>query len=138
MAKFTVSLLALLLLLGSAAAVEIQNPGESRGRCRQEIEGQRLSSCRQYLRDGSRCDTTPQNEGGGWREAFPQCCEELEQINQRCRCEALKQVAWEQRQAGELQERELGEMLRTAQSLPSLCRISSQYCDNIGEESPMF
>ncbi|XP_057770094.1 2S seed storage albumin protein-like [Salvia miltiorrhiza] len=134
MAKFALSLLSLLLLLASAAAVGITNPI---GRCRGEIERQRLSSCQQYLIDGSRFDSTPQEEGRGWREAFPRCCDELEQINQQCRCEAVKQVAMEQREAGALQGREMREMMQTAQRLPSLCRISPQYCDNIGER-PMF
>lgn len=100
MATFPVCMLTLIVLLAAVAAfattttttVEIVNSGESRGRCRQQIERQRLSSCEQYLRDSSRFELMPENEGGGWREEFPRCCEELEQINEQCRCEAVKQV----------------------------------------------
>ncbi|KAL6523114.1 hypothetical protein OROHE_016409 [Orobanche hederae] len=67
--------------------------GESRG-CREQIDRQRLSSCREYLRDSSRFESMtmmPENERSGWREEFPRCCEELEQINEKCRCQAIKQ-----------------------------------------------
>ncbi|KAK6150752.1 hypothetical protein DH2020_015684 [Rehmannia glutinosa] len=144
MARFTVCMVTLVVLLAAAAVsayhsatttttVEIvADRGESR-RCREQIERQRLSSCRQYLRDSSRFESSmPENERGGWREAFPRCCDELEQINEQCRCEAVKQVAQQQRQAGGLQGREMREMLKTAQSLPSLCRISPQSCQIIG------
>lgn len=102
MASFTVPIITLaLVLLASAAAtttaaVEIVNlvDDQSARECLQEIEGQRLSSCRNYLRDSSKFPVTmPRSEGGGrWREEFPRCCEELEQITQHCRCQAIAQV----------------------------------------------
>ncbi|KAL1538970.1 2S albumin seed storage protein-like [Salvia divinorum] len=136
MAKFALSLLPLLLLLASTtAAVEILNPSS---RCSREIDRQRLSSCRQYLKEGSRFDWTREGESSrGWREAFPRCCDELERINQQCRCEAVKQVVREHQSAG-VQGQQMREMLQTAQSLPSLCRISPQYCDNIGQSTTMI
>ncbi|KAL7141978.1 hypothetical protein ABFS83_08G091000 [Erythranthe nasuta] len=150
MVKLTLGIVTLTVVLLAAAAatatrttttVEIVNvvaaEESSPQGCRQEIERQRLSSCREYLTDSSRF--LPGNEGGrGWREEFPRCCEELQQITQQCRCQAVKQVAQEQRQAGRLQGREIGEMLQTAQSLPSLCRISPHYCQNFEGPTIMF
>ncbi|KAL2557649.1 2S albumin [Forsythia ovata] len=102
------------------------NPGLSQ-RCQQEIQKQQqLNSCQQYLRQSSKF-----TEGqGGWREEFPRCCEQLEQIDEQCRCEGIKQVVQQQKQRRELQGREMREMLETAQSLPSLCRFNPpQRCE---------
>ncbi|KAL7102024.1 hypothetical protein ACP275_08G093600 [Erythranthe tilingii] len=150
MVKLTLGIVTLtvLVLLAAAATatrttttVEIVNvvaeeSSQAQQGCGQEIERQRLSSCREYLTDSSRF--VPENEGGrGWLEEFPRCCEELQQISQHCRCQAVKQVAQEQRQEGRLQGREIREMLKTAQSLPTLCRISSHYCQNLGGRDPL-
>ncbi|KAL6498054.1 hypothetical protein OROGR_028451 [Orobanche gracilis] len=74
------------VLLTYQSKGETLDRGESRG-CREQIDMERLSSCREYLRDSSRFE----NERSGWREEFPRCCEELEQVNERCRCQAIKQ-----------------------------------------------
>ncbi|KAL8477532.1 hypothetical protein ACS0TY_029719 [Phlomoides rotata] len=84
------------------------------GRCGQQIEGQRLSSCQRYLRDSSRCEVSPEGiEGGGWREEFPRCCDVLEKINESRRCEAVKKVCvipllmWHRSQRGRTHQRTL-------------------------------
>ncbi|KAG8383841.1 hypothetical protein BUALT_Bualt04G0055700 [Buddleja alternifolia] len=151
MARFTVFIVTLIVLSAATAispyhaasttttTVEIVNPRESE-QCRQQIGLQRLSSCQQYLRSSSRFESSimPENESG-WRETFPQCCEDLEQINEECRCEAIKQIAQQERQVERVQGREMREMLQTAQSLPALCRISPRYCQNIpGGSGTMF
>ncbi|CAA0839453.1 Unknown protein [Striga hermonthica] len=116
MRRFTALTATLLLLLAVVSAVKVL------GSCGEEIKSQRLSSCREYLRDSSRLDVSE----NGWREEFPRCCEELEQINEQCRCQALSQLVAQQQMA---QGREKQEMLRTAQSLTSLCRIPPQSCE---------
>ncbi|XP_011099732.1 2S albumin [Sesamum indicum] len=143
MARFSacmVLIALIIVLLAAATTAEIVNPGRESQRCRQQIERQRLSSCREYLIDSSRpVMMEGGNQGRSWREEFPRCCEELERIDEQCRCQAVQQVVQQERQGGELQGRELQEMLQTAQSLPSLCRISPRYCQNMGEVAgPMF
>ncbi|KAL0449833.1 UNVERIFIED_CONTAM: 2S albumin [Sesamum latifolium] len=132
--------LIVVLLAAATTAEEIVNPGRESQRCRQQIERQRLNSCREYLIDSSRSVRMEGgNQGRSWREEFPRCCEALEQIDEQCRCQAVQQVVQQQRQGGELQGREMQEMLQTAQSLPSLCRISPRYCQNMEElAGPMF
>ncbi|KAK4393771.1 2S albumin [Sesamum angolense] len=125
----------IIVLLAASTTAEIVNPGswESQ-RCRQQIERQRLSSCREYLIDSSRSVRMEGgNQGRSWREEFPRCCEALEQIEEQCRCQAVQQVVQQEGEREELQGREVREMLETAQSLPSLCRISPHYCQNMGE-----
>ncbi|GER35292.1 2S albumin seed storage protein [Striga asiatica] len=115
MTRYFTALTATLLVLLAFSAVK------ALGSCGEEIKSQRLSSCSEYLRDSSRFDESE----SGWREEFPRCCEELEQINEQCRCQALSQVTQQQM----VQGREKQEMLRTAQSLTSLCRIPPQSCE---------
>ncbi|KAK4416683.1 2S albumin [Sesamum alatum] len=141
MARFSACMvmITLIVVLSAAATAEIVNPGRESQRCRQQIERQRLSSCREYLIDSSRSERMEgENQGRSWREEFPRCCEAFEQIDEQCRCQAVQQVVQQQRQGGELQGREMREMLQTAQSLPSLCRISPRYCQNMDAAGPMF
>ncbi|KAL0332653.1 UNVERIFIED_CONTAM: hypothetical protein Scaly_2166800 [Sesamum calycinum] len=76
MARFTACLVMIALiivLLAASTTAEIVNPGswESQ-RCRQQIERQRLSSCREYLIDSSRSVRMEGgNQGGSWRRSSP-------------------------------------------------------------------
>ncbi|XP_073149758.1 2S seed storage albumin protein-like [Henckelia pumila] len=119
----------LVLLATPMVTFAVDKGGEWSAGCGQRIEIQSLSSCRQYLIDSSRF--VPENhhhEGSSsWREEFPRCCDELERINEQCRCEAIQKVC-DEGETGELLGREMREMKLTAQSLPGLCRISPQYC----------
>ncbi|GAA0185788.1 hypothetical protein LIER_33076 [Lithospermum erythrorhizon] len=121
--------LAVVLVSDAASISTTTEVAELAERCQQQQ--QQINACQRYLIDSSQCSSSGRssysNERGDWREEFPRCCEQLEQIDEQCRCEAIKQVAQQQHQ--QLQGREKEEMLQTAQSLPNLCRISPQRCD---------
>ncbi|KAK4338382.1 hypothetical protein RND71_042869 [Anisodus tanguticus] len=118
------------------AEEDVANPREQISqRCQQQVQrAQNLRSCEQYLRQSSRFTEEEEEEImdqqiRGWRQAFPRCCEQLEQIqDEQCRCEGIRQVMQQQQQRRELQGREMREALLTAQSLPGLCRIAPQQC----------
>ncbi|KAH7841555.1 hypothetical protein Vadar_031408 [Vaccinium darrowii] len=122
----------ILLFVAAAATTtttvaEVENLGQSREqRCRQ----QELNACQQYLRESTRITRREVllNQSG-WREQFPICCQQLEQLEEQCRCEGLRRVFRQQQQRGELWGLEMQEMMETAESLPSLCRISPLWCD---------
>ncbi|XP_009590596.1 2S seed storage albumin protein-like [Nicotiana tomentosiformis] len=124
-------------------AEDAENPREQISqRCQQQIQrAQQLRSCEQYLRQSTRFSEEEEefdNQGRDWRQEFPRCCEQLEQIqDEQCRCEGIRQVVQQQQQRGELQGRERQEVFRTAQTLPGLCRISPQRCE-IPTRSPFF
>ncbi|MCD7447589.1 hypothetical protein HAX54_032207 [Datura stramonium] len=104
-------------------------------RCQQQIQrAQNLRSCDEYLRQSTKFTEEEEilmdQQTGDWRQSFPRCCEQLEQIEEeQCRCEGITQVMQQEQQRGELQGRERREVLKTAQSLPGLCRLSPHQCD---------
>ncbi|XP_043719708.1 2S albumin seed storage protein PINP1-like [Telopea speciosissima] len=80
-----------------------------RGRCREELRGQRLRSCQRYLQRGGRQGG---RQGGGWYirsrgdqyedESLDQCCRELKRVDDRCRCQAIERALDEaQREEGQ-------------------------------------
>uniref|UniRef100_A0A5B7BLZ3 Putative 2S sulfur-rich seed storage protein 2-like isoform X1 n=1 Tax=Davidia involucrata TaxID=16924 RepID=A0A5B7BLZ3_DAVIN len=115
-----------LLFVAVMASITIdeENPSQSQ-RCGQQIQSQRLNACQQYVVQGSR---SIMNQGG-WREEFERCCEELEQMDEKCRCDGIRRAVQQQQQQGELQAREMREIVQTAKSLPGLCRMGPRRCD---------
>lgn len=120
----------------TTTTVEItEEKAAAEDQCRQQIQGQQqlLNVCQRYLTDSSRSlQAPPVNIENSWREEYPRCCEQLEKVQEQCRCEAVRMVVEQQRQQGgeELQGQERQEMLKTAMSLPALCRIGPQQrCD---------
>lgn len=94
---------------------------------------QQIMSCQTYLRESAKL------QGGMWREEFPRCCQQLEQVEQQCQCQALKEMVQQQLQDLQYGRKMRGqtwtETLRTASSLPVMCRIPpEQYCE---VEGPM-
>ncbi|KAK3004442.1 hypothetical protein RJ639_020204 [Escallonia herrerae] len=85
--------------------------------------GQSLDACKRYLVQSSR----PRS---GWREEFQQCCEQLEEMDERSRCEGIRRIAQqEKQQQGGSRGGEVQEMMQTARSLPGLCRMEPRRCE---------
>ncbi|KAK2993287.1 hypothetical protein RJ640_022126 [Escallonia rubra] len=85
--------------------------------------GQSLDACKRYLVQSSR----PRS---GWREEFQQCCEQLEEMDKRSRCEGIRRIAQqEKQQQGGSRGEEMQEMMQTARSLPGLCRMEPRRCE---------
>ncbi|KAM7484799.1 hypothetical protein LguiA_000808 [Lonicera macranthoides] len=69
-------------------------------------------------------------EENSWREEFMRCCPQLEQVEEKCRCEGIKRIVQREKQRGELKGEQMQEMLLTAQTLPALCgRMAPGRCD---------
>ncbi|POO00443.1 HMW glutenin [Trema orientale] len=142
MAKLSSSaaLLAALLLVAHAAAFRTtittietsDNYGEggSRQECRQQVQGRDLSHCRMFM-----MEETSRRGGGGRRDDelvnysqhLDQCCNQLRQINERCRCEGLRMEI--ERQKGQIGREDMREMMRTAENIPSMCRMGPSSCE---------
>ncbi|KAF9597526.1 hypothetical protein IFM89_019440 [Coptis chinensis] len=93
-------------------------------RCHRQLSQMRMDSCRQYLQPYMIL-----RRGGGRVHSgrMQQCCQELEEVNQECRCEALRQMM--QRMEGRYEgEQQMEETVRRAQRLPNMCGMEPQYC----------
>nr|AJO68010.1 alpha-amylase inhibitor [Trichosanthes kirilowii] len=139
MARLTgiIALLAVALLVVEAYAyrttittVEVDDDNQGRQqRCRQMSAREKLRSCEQYLRQQSRdvllmrgIDNPRRKEGG----SFDECCSELRNVDEQCRCDLLEEIAREeQRQARGQEGRQL---LDKARNLPSMCGLRPDRC----------
>ncbi|XP_027152052.1 2S albumin-like [Coffea eugenioides] len=101
--------------------------------CEKEMQKQQLDFCQRYLQESSRFQPsfTVVHQASSWREAFRQCCEQLEKFSKKCRCDPIRQIVLQQMQGEQLEGIERQEMLQTAQSLPNLCRIKKAQPCNI-------
>ncbi|XP_022154957.1 2S albumin-like [Momordica charantia] len=115
-----VSLLAVAALLVADAyayrtivtTVEVEE--ENQGRCQHIRAREQLRICESFLR----------NQGNQWMgpSDLKQCCGELRNVEEQCRCDALHEIA----RATEAKQG--SHRLQIAQVLPSLCQIRPQMC----------
>nr|QRM12805.1 2S albumin [Anacardium occidentale] len=124
------SAFAVLLLVANAsiyrATVEVEGDSSRGQSCQRQFEQQdRFRNCQRYLQQEVQW-------GGRYnqrRESFRECCQELEEVDRRCRCEGLEQMVRHQQQQEQLKGEEVEELYETASELPRMCNISpSQGC----------
>ncbi|KAL5722890.1 hypothetical protein ACHQM5_006350 [Ranunculus cassubicifolius] len=107
--------------------VDEPNPFPSE-RCRQQIQGMRMDSCMRYLQPTM---LLPQM-GGHVQPYAQQCCNELENVSQECKCEAIQQIVESvrgfqgQQQRGQQQQQMMREVMQKAQQLPQVCGFQQQ------------
>ncbi|KAK3024301.1 hypothetical protein RJ639_043163 [Escallonia herrerae] len=145
MAKLTILAAALLALLALAEAstyrttittttIEEENPrgGGSRQRCQEQFQ-QQLRHCQMYMRQGSPYDAglalamvvgvNPQQQ-----QHLRECCQQLRNIDEECRCEAIRQMVRQQQMGGGSQQEQMQGMAQKAQYLPRRCNMEPQQC----------
>ncbi|PKI55884.1 2S albumin-like [Punica granatum] len=109
---------------------ENQSRRGGRQQCREQIQRQQqLFHCQQVLTRGGRYivlgmrgaeDSNP--------ESLQQCCQQLRQVEEQCRCQGIEEIVQIQQQQGRLQGQRLREVIQTAENLPNMCRLSPQRC----------
>ncbi|XP_022942593.1 2S albumin [Cucurbita moschata] len=140
MARLTsiIALFAVALLVADAYAyrttittVEVEeNRRGGEERCRQMSAREELRSCEQYLRQQSREVLQMRGIENPWRRegrSFDECCRELRNVDEECRCDMLEEIAREEQRQARGQEGR--QMLQKARNLPSMCGIRPQRCD---------
>ncbi|KAJ0044847.1 2S sulfur-rich seed storage protein 2-like [Pistacia vera] len=141
MAKLTLLLasFALFLLVANAsiyrATIEIdeENPSGRQQSCQEQIRRQQqLRHCKMHLMQevqgqqswASRDIVNPQ------QQHLRQCCQQLQDLDNRCRCQGLEQVVKQQQQQGQLRGEEIREVIEIASEIPSRCNIQPREgCD---------
>ncbi|KAF5781581.1 putative bifunctional inhibitor/plant lipid transfer protein/seed storage helical [Helianthus annuus] len=118
--------------------IEDENPISEQRQCSQRLQGQRLNQCRMFLMKGQIND----------EEYFPQmakpeevilqyCCQELQNIEEPCQCEAVKRVYRDVKQQLQQQQgphfgpfgfQKIQKSKQKAQVLPNLCNLHSKQC----------
>ncbi|XP_059442163.1 2S seed storage albumin protein-like [Corylus avellana] len=133
------ALFAALLLVAHAAAFrttiatvnideDIENQQGRRGvSCREQFHRlQNLNWCQRFMRQQSQFG---RYEDGNQQQQqdFQQCCQQLWQMDERCRCEGLRQAVMQQ--LGQVRGEEMQEIMESARDLPNQCRLGPQRCE---------
>ncbi|KAF5781580.1 putative bifunctional inhibitor/plant lipid transfer protein/seed storage helical [Helianthus annuus] len=144
MATKTLLFLALAALVAFATAhttiitttIEDENPLSEQRQCSQQVQGQRLNQCRMFLQQGQRGQQHQQQQE---QQLLQQCCQELQNIDQQCQCEAVKQVFREAQQQVQQQQgrqsvpfrssQQTQQLKQKAQILPNVCNLQSRRCE---------
>ncbi|KAI4378307.1 hypothetical protein MLD38_015802 [Melastoma candidum] len=147
------ALLAALLFVSLAAAtttvttVQVNEAEEnrrygSRESCREQLEiADELRDCEDFLREQVRRGgfrgrrfggVDPYGSGGrfgGESRRLRECCQQLRQVDDRCRCQGLREILREQQQQlrGFGEERE--DLERITENIPQICGVSPGRCD---------
>ncbi|KAF5781090.1 putative bifunctional inhibitor/plant lipid transfer protein/seed storage helical [Helianthus annuus] len=151
MAKLIVLALAFAALVAFATAhttiitttIEDENPISGQRQCSQRIQGQRLNQCRMFLQQGQNIPREFDNPQMGRQQQeqqlLQQCCQELQNIDQQCQCEAVKQVFREAQQQVQQQQgpqsvpflhsQQAQRLKQKAQILPNVCNLQSRRCE---------
>ncbi|KAG8376720.1 hypothetical protein BUALT_Bualt09G0093200 [Buddleja alternifolia] len=112
-----------------------ENPRESQ-QCRQQVQGRQFQSCQRYL--------TSRRSGGGQevellemttdnprqqeeeQQHLRQCCQQLRNVDQQCRCEAIRHAVRQTQQGGgSYQGEQMQQVYQKARSLPQRCNMRS-------------
>ncbi|KAI3675553.1 hypothetical protein L1987_85143 [Smallanthus sonchifolius] len=124
MAKLIALALAFAALVAFATAhttivtttIEDENPVSRQRQCSQQLQGQR----------------------GQQQQGIQQCCQELQNVEEQCQCEAVKQVFRDvQQQQGQFGSQQTQQLKQRAQMIPNQCNLQSRQCQigNIMTES---
>ncbi|KAI3716238.1 hypothetical protein L6452_23442 [Arctium lappa] len=96
--------------------------------CSQHLQDQQLQQCQTYLQQPYQTPHTQQ------QQTLQQCCQELQNIDEQCRCKAVKQVFGEVQQ----QQQETGpfgsssqQLKQKAENLPKQCNLQTKKQCNI-------
>lgn len=128
-------LAALFVAHAGTVEVTVEEPSENhvhRGRmggsCREQFRmADELSHCQDMMME--MCGRRGRCRGmmGEGSRNMRQCCQQLRQMDEECRCEGLREMMMEQMmEMGSVGGREMEEMVR---NLPSMCGMEPQMCE---------
>ncbi|KAK1440020.1 hypothetical protein QVD17_05845 [Tagetes erecta] len=132
MAKLIALALAFTALVAFATAhttivtttIEDENPISSQRQCSQHLQGKRFNQCRMFLQQTD-------NRQSGQQQIMQQCCQELQNVDEQCQCEAVKQVfrdVQRQHQIGPFGSQQTQQLKQKAQMLPNQCNLQTRQC----------
>ncbi|KAK2639534.1 hypothetical protein Ddye_027329 [Dipteronia dyeriana] len=115
----------------------VDNRRHDQQRCQQQFqEQQQLHQCKSFLSQRIQ-EQQPHGSNGRQEQEIQQCCRQLEQLDNECRCPGLKHVTRSQvsqRRHGDQQKRQI---IQIAESIPSMCYMMPMECDFESSQSDM-
>ncbi|KAM7275447.1 hypothetical protein ACFE04_017313 [Oxalis oulophora] len=120
---------ALLVVIATASVtittIEIDEPNPSRysHHCQEQLPSKPLKACREFLMDCSRRMDSILNMS--CRQQKQDCCQEMEEMDKECRCQAIMKMMHGQEMGG----RQMEQMAEKAMELPRMCNMSPGRCE---------
>ncbi|KAL3642685.1 hypothetical protein CASFOL_013500 [Castilleja foliolosa] len=104
------------------------NPGQQQQQCQRQLQGRQFGSCQRYL--SQRRSAYPEEEEVIERQQLQQCCDQLRNVNDQCRCEAIKRALRQlQQQEGQQQTGQQSQQIYSmATNLPNRCNMRPRQC----------
>ncbi|GFQ06842.1 hypothetical protein PHJA_002828200 [Phtheirospermum japonicum] len=103
------------------------NPGQQQ-QCQRQLKGRYFRSCQRYLsqKSGSYSDDEEVIENPGQQQHhLEECCQQLKNVNEQCRCEAIKSAMKQmQQQMGQTTP----QVYERATEIPRMCHMRPQQC----------
>ncbi|PIN03469.1 hypothetical protein CDL12_24013 [Handroanthus impetiginosus] len=98
------------------------SPGQFQ-QCLQQIQGRQFRSCQRYLSEQEVIENPRE-------QSLRDCCQQLRNVNENCRCEAVRQAVRQLQQGGGSgqQMEKMQEVYQKASNLPSRCGFRQQLC----------
>ncbi|KAL3503445.1 hypothetical protein ACH5RR_037894 [Cinchona calisaya] len=69
-------------------------------------------------------------DGDNNQMGLQQCCMELRNVDDECRCEVIKQMVMQQMQEGQMEQgqQQMQKMMQMARNLPAMCNMQPYQC----------
>ncbi|KAL4311668.1 hypothetical protein GQ457_01G005660 [Hibiscus cannabinus] len=102
-------------------------PKRTESGCQEQIRRvDHLQACQKYL-DEEQCSGSRCRYNRRWN--LDSCCQQLEMLDNQCRCPGLRQAAMKQMQKGEMEREEMQDMYEAAERIMSKCDMPPRRCD---------
>ena len=108
--------------------------GQSQQRCRQQIrqQQQQLRHCQQYLSQRSPFELDIMNQQGQQQQHLRECCQGLQNVEDQCQCDAVREAVRQVQQQGGRGEGqggpEMQQVTQKARNLPQQCNLGRREC----------
>ncbi|PWA57507.1 seed storage albumin 6 precursor [Artemisia annua] len=109
-----------------------QRGSQSQGSCYQRIQGQRFQQCQRYIQQAQQSGSygpllmSISRQGGQqYQQEMQQCCNELQNVETECQCEALQQVYRQAQQQQQPWSQQQGRSRRGGQQGPQMQGLKS-------------
>ncbi|KAL6507730.1 hypothetical protein OROGR_023925 [Orobanche gracilis] len=114
------------------------NPGQQQ-QCQRQLQGRQFRSCQRYLSSQKSRPYTEEDEDvlqmmgtgnrGQRQQSLQECCHQLKNVDEQCRCEAIRcTVRQMQQKEGQQQIGESQQVYQKAMDLPRKCNMRPQHC----------
>ncbi|KAL6548123.1 hypothetical protein OROHE_009185 [Orobanche hederae] len=110
------------------------NPGQQQ-QCQRQLQGRQFRSCQRYLMQRSGSYTEEDEDvlemmstGNPGQQSLQECCQQLKNVNEQCRCEAIKRAVQQTQQKEGQPSTGQSQVYQKAMELPRMCNMRPQKC----------